>query len=325
MSGSDIRAWRAGIGGDAGSVAVVVGTFHILHPGNLAAVRLAKGKCDHVCVVLDPDDAMPAGGRPFTPLDVRTEMVSCLKDVDMVASFPRGDAPSRFAALHPYTLFSCEGQADGPLAKAAASLADRHARLPFLARCSTPEILSAIRDGRTPIKVPQAEKRQESRPDCGIRQPAKCSRPSDPPHVVVSVNGCFDVLHIGHIRFLAQARAMGDELVVLINNDISVRRYKGPDRPVFSLAFRTVALLALEPVSRVIPFAEDNPLEVLSALKPGIHVKGGSYEAGRAEDERKLVESWGGRLEFCALTEGHSTTGYLGKVAGVVGRKTGGT
>jgi D-beta-D-heptose 7-phosphate kinase/D-beta-D-heptose 1-phosphate adenosyltransferase len=134
------------------------------------------------------------------------------------------------------------------------------------------------------------------------------------PPVRVTVNGCFDILHIGHLRFLAAARAMGGALTVLINDDASVARYKGPTRPVFPEGFRSAALKALVSVDDVVMFAEDEPLAAIAAVKPDIHVKGGSFEPERVRHERELVARWGGRLVGTPLEEGFSTSSYIQKV-----------
>ena len=310
-------ARRKTTGQASGRLAVVAGTFDMLQPGNLTAIRRAKAECGRVCMVVEPDESAP--GRTLTPLSERAAFVSHLKDVDMVvpAASPAG-LKVALRKLRPYTWCHCPDLADGAAGLAAAKLASKKYAVPLLEGCSTAEILAAALAGRTPIHVPAA----------GItRRPARVKRGTlsverstfDVQHrksrgsCVVSVNGCFDVLHVGHARFLAQARAMGDELVVLVNDDESVRRYKGRGRPVFPLAFRIAALLALKSVDRVIAFGEDSPLRALSELRPAIHVKGGSFEPGRAEDERRLVESWGGRLKFCRMTEGFSTTALLKK------------
>ncbi|MEI6807814.1 MAG: adenylyltransferase/cytidyltransferase family protein [bacterium] len=301
----DLRIWRASIGGSADCVAVVCGTFHILQPGNLTALQLARQYAKHVCVVLEPDTARSrsSGSRPFISLSERAEMLSHLKDVDLVTSFSPHNAAAYLQILKPYTWFRCNKQTDGPLSRHASILADRKEAIPVLPACFTPDVLKAIRAGKTPICLPGSFRTGRHN---------VISKSTD--HTLVTVNGCFDVLHIGHLRFLAQARAMGDELMVLTNNDASVQRYKGTDRPVFPLRFRTAALLAMKSVSAVRSFSEDNPLRLISTLKPGIHVKGGSYEPGRVDDERRLLESWGGQIAFCPMVEGRSTSSYLHKL-----------
>jgi D-beta-D-heptose 7-phosphate kinase/D-beta-D-heptose 1-phosphate adenosyltransferase len=130
---------------------------------------------------------------------------------------------------------------------------------------------------------------------------------------VVFTNGVFDLLHRGHIDVLVAARAMGAALVVGVNDDASVRRLKGPERPVRAAADRAYVLAALEPVDAVVIFPEDTPLELIRVLRPDILVKGGDYTAdtivGRAD-----VESWGGRVAVVPLTVGHSTTSTIDRL-----------
>lgn len=127
------------------------------------------------------------------------------------------------------------------------------------------------------------------------------------PGLVVFTNGVFDLLHTGHIDLLMAARALGDSLIVGINTDESVRRLKGPSRPVRTEAERAYVLAALECVDAVTAFDEDTPLELVLAIRPDVLVKGGDYTpdtvVGRTE-----VESWGGRVHVVPLTAGHSTT-----------------
>lgn len=129
---------------------------------------------------------------------------------------------------------------------------------------------------------------------------------------VVTTNGCFDLLHVGHLAVLRQAKAQGDILVVLVNDDDSVRRLKGPSRPIVLAAERAELLAALELVDYVVLFAEDTPERALAAIKPDVHVKGGDY---RPEDlhEAAVVEENGGRIVIVDLVPGHSTSGMIGK------------
>lgn len=137
---------------------------------------------------------------------------------------------------------------------------------------------------------------------------------------VVFTNGCFDILHIGHVRYLQQARAMGDVLVVGVNSDDSVRTLKGPARPVVPEFERLEVLAGLECVDWVTLFAEDTPIELIEAIKPSIHVKGGDY---RVQDlpEAEVVERNGGRVVIVPYgstrTEGYSTSGLLERMAGI--------
>jgi rfaE bifunctional protein nucleotidyltransferase chain/domain len=133
--------------------------------------------------------------------------------------------------------------------------------------------------------------------------------------IVVATGGCFDILHAGHIACLEAARTMGDALVVLLNSDASVRRLKGPGRPVISAAERAGVLLALRCVDAVEIFDEDDPRAALDRLRPDVWVKGGDY-AGAPIPEAELVEGWGGRVALVPYLDGHSTTSILRRSAG---------
>lgn len=134
--------------------------------------------------------------------------------------------------------------------------------------------------------------------------------------VVVATGGCFDLLHAGHVRALAAARAMGDCLVVCLNSDDSVRRLKGEQRPIISQQDRLELLLALECVDAVEIFDEDTPEACLSGFRPDIWVKGGDYN-GAELPEAALVESWGGRCATVPYHPARSTTGLADALAKV--------
>lgn len=131
---------------------------------------------------------------------------------------------------------------------------------------------------------------------------------------IVTTNGVFDILHPAHFRFLAKARSMGDCLIVLVNNDVSVERFKGNRRPIFGAANRAYNLSCIESVNYVVIFNEDTPLSVLRLLRPDIHAKGGSFIPERIKQEQELIESWGGRLATFPLEKGYSTTSIINKI-----------
>ena len=129
---------------------------------------------------------------------------------------------------------------------------------------------------------------------------------------VVFTNGCFDVLHPGHLDLLQKARALGDALVVAINSDSSVRRLKGPNRPLFPANERGEILSALTAVDYVCTFDEDTPLEVILEIRPDILVKGADWANNIVGS--KEVEGWGGKVVALPLVEGQSTTGIIERV-----------
>jgi rfaE bifunctional protein nucleotidyltransferase chain/domain len=132
---------------------------------------------------------------------------------------------------------------------------------------------------------------------------------------VVFTNGVFDLLHPGHIDLLSAARSRGDALIVGINTDASVRRLKGPSRPVRNEAERAIVLAALEMVDCVVGFEQDTPLDLVLTLKPDVIVKGGDYSIETIVGARE-VEAWGGEAIVIPLTPGQSTTSIIEKLSG---------
>lgn len=132
---------------------------------------------------------------------------------------------------------------------------------------------------------------------------------------IVFTNGVFDILHRGHVTYLAQARALGGSLVVAINTDASVRLLgKGDDRPYNTEIDRAVVLAALGSVDCVTSFGERTPCALIERVRPDIYVKGGDYDIETLEETR-LVRSWGGTALALSLVDGYSTTATLGKMA----------
>lgn len=130
---------------------------------------------------------------------------------------------------------------------------------------------------------------------------------------IVFTNGCFDVLHVGHLRYLRQARELGDVLVVGLNTDAGVRRLKGNSRPVVPESDRAEMLSGLSCVDYVTVFDEPLPVETIAALRPHVHAKGGDY---RAEDlpEAECVHALGGEVVILPLVPGRSTTEMLTRI-----------
>ena len=134
------------------------------------------------------------------------------------------------------------------------------------------------------------------------------------PKPVVFTNGVFDVLHKGHVTYLAAARALGGSLVVALNTDASAKRLgKGPDRPLNNEQDRAAVIAALEAASLVTWFSEDTPLELVGELRPDVLVKGGDYDMSKL-NEAKLVESWGGKALALTFVDGYSTTALVKRI-----------
>jgi rfaE bifunctional protein nucleotidyltransferase chain/domain/rfaE bifunctional protein kinase chain/domain len=132
---------------------------------------------------------------------------------------------------------------------------------------------------------------------------------------IVFTNGCFDVLHFGHTSYLRQARALGDRLIVAVNSDASVRRLKGPSRPVNPEGDRAAIVAALECVDYVTVFEGDTPIPLLEAIRPDVYVKGGDYSPEMLE-ESGVVHSYGGEVRMVGYVPAHSTTELVDRIRG---------
>jgi len=133
---------------------------------------------------------------------------------------------------------------------------------------------------------------------------------------VVFTNGVFDILHRGHVSYLAQARALGASLVIGLNSDASARTLgKGPDRPLNAEADRACVLAALESVSLVTLFDESTPVELLKLVRPQLYVKGGDYDVETLEETR-WARSWGGEARALPFVDGYSTTALVRRIRG---------
>lgn len=137
---------------------------------------------------------------------------------------------------------------------------------------------------------------------------------ADLPRPLVFTNGVFDILHRGHVTYLAQARALGASLVVGVNDDESVRRLgKGPDRPINAVADRMAVLAALEAVALVVAFTEDTPLALILAARPDVLVKGGDWKPAAIVGASEVI-GWGGSVHSIAFEHERSTTATLARI-----------
>jgi rfaE bifunctional protein nucleotidyltransferase chain/domain len=130
--------------------------------------------------------------------------------------------------------------------------------------------------------------------------------------VIVTTNGVFDLLHVGHIKYLKEAKSLGDVLIIGVNSDSSVKDNKGSNRPINTLEDRLVVLSALELVDYIFSFDEKDPTDWLGKVKPDFHVKGGDYKLPLIEQD--VVEKNGGKIKLIPLVEGKSTTNLIKKL-----------
>lgn len=130
---------------------------------------------------------------------------------------------------------------------------------------------------------------------------------------MVFTNGCFDLIHKGHVTYLEKAKNLGDVLVVALNSDISVQRLKGPTRPINPLKDRLEVIAALESVDYVTWFGEDTPLNLIQLLRPKILVKGGDWKLDQVVGAEEVL-GWGGKVKLISFVPGRSTTGMIARV-----------
>ena len=130
---------------------------------------------------------------------------------------------------------------------------------------------------------------------------------------IVFTNGCFDILHAGHVRYLEKARSFGDCLVLGLNTDASVRGTKGPSRPINGELDRAEVVGALKAVDYVVLFGEKTAETIIAKVRPDVYVKGGDYTL-ETLPEAKIVQSYGGRVEFVQMVAGRSTTNVIKKI-----------
>ncbi len=157
------------------------------------------------------------------------------------------------------------------------------------------------------------EKRVEVGRVVSLEELIKLLNSEDGKGKVVFTNGCFDLLHLGHVRYLKEAKNLGDILIVGVNSDESVKKLKGEGRPILPEEARAEIISSLSFVDYVVIFAEETPEKLISLLKPDIHVKGGDYK-GKEIPERRIVESYGGKVVLVDLVEGYSTTSIIEKI-----------
>lgn len=127
---------------------------------------------------------------------------------------------------------------------------------------------------------------------------------------IVFTNGCFDILHRGHVAYLQSAKSMGDILIVGMNTDASVKRLKGEERPINTLEDRAYVLSALKSVDYVVPFDEDTPITLIQSIKPDVLVKGGDYTMDTIIGAKE-VHAYGGKVEIIPFVEGKSTSSII--------------
>lgn len=293
-------------------------TIDSRHLGDYRAARptAVKPNYQELCALLGEKPRVPGDDRVAhvlaleeTALEVTgAQVVAVSMDVDGTLIFERGVAPYRTYA-HPRPGSHASGAGDTFVSALTLALASGTGGQAAAEIAATASAVVLGQDRTTTCSAAALKEAfsysEKILPADRVAARAEYHRKSG--KIVVFTNGCFDILHRGHIAYLEKARALGDVLIVAVNSDDSVRRLKGPDRPVNSLEDRTHVLASLSCVDHVVAFAEDTPVDVIRAVQPDVFVKGGDYE-GKPVPEADVVRSLGGVVRILPYMENASTT-----------------
>jgi D-beta-D-heptose 7-phosphate kinase/D-beta-D-heptose 1-phosphate adenosyltransferase len=264
--------------------------------------------------VATADDARRAGERLLRDLDLETAYITL--DRDGIYVLERGGEGTAIRTAAPREVFDVTGAGDNVIAVLACALAGGvspvdAATLANIAGGIAVEHFGVVTVGWDEIAARLAGGDAKLLPPALLRRLLESARRSN--RKIVFTNGCFDILHPGHVDFLRRSRALGDLLVVGLNDDASVRRLKGEGRPVNDLRSRATVLGGLASVDYVVAFPEDTPAEILREVRPDVLVKGEDWK-DKGVVGREFVESYGGRVELLPLVPGHSTTSIVDRL-----------
>jgi D-beta-D-heptose 7-phosphate kinase/D-beta-D-heptose 1-phosphate adenosyltransferase len=236
-------------------------------------------------------------------------------DTEGALIFERGQPPYRtYARPHPHS--QAAGAGDTFVSALALALAAGAQTTTAAELASAAAAVVVAKDGTTPCDLQElrATVAHEHKVVADLAMlKARLATYREHGRRVVFTNGCFDILHRGHITYLSRAKALGDVLIVGLNDDESIRRLKGERRPINTLEDRAGVLAALSCVDHIVPFAEDTPAELIRLVRPDIFVKGGDYTR-ETLPEAALVEELGGQVEILAYLDNRSTTGIIERI-----------
>ena len=285
---------------------------HCMTPNRLEA-SMATGM-----TIAKPDDAFAAGEKLVRSLGMEAALITLDREG---MALVRSDGRRELASTRPRQVYDITGAGDMVLAVVGLCLAagadyDEAVALGNVAggleverigvaTLTRQEILRDLLDHHHPEAAKLLD-RESLFEEVRARRKAGQS--------IVFTNGCFDLLHVGHVRMLKRAATFGDFLIVGLNSDSSVRRLKGESRPIQNQADRAEVLAALECVDAVVVFEDDTPTDLIRTLRPEVLVKGGDYSLDQVVG-REIVEAYGGRIELAPMVQGRSTTGLVQRLA----------
>lgn len=275
---------------------------------NLAELEAVVGRCDSEAMLIEKADAIRAS------LDIEAILVT--RSEAGMTLIQSGETPQHFTASA-REVFDVTGAGDTVIAVMAGCLSAglsmreaahyaNHAAGVVVAKLGTASVSPA--ELQSAVSVPSVTTVQEMMSESELASALADLRSAG--KRVVMTNGCFDLIHPGHIRYLQQAAALGDVLVVAVNDDDSVRRLKGASRPLNTVGDRMAVLAALEAIDFVVPFTEDTPERVIEVLAPDVLVKGGDYTVEQIAGHESVLQR-GGEVRILDFFAGHSTTGLI--------------
>lgn len=290
-----------------------------LTPNRLEA-EIATG-----CKIIRPEDAFAAGRALCRDLDLEMAIVTLDRD-GMALVWPRENGPGagrsdQVFPTHARAVYDITGAGDMVLAMLGVALACGTTPAEAIELANVAAGLEVERIGvaviprheiRAALVAECTAGHAKVLPRCQIAAAVAAERAAG--HRIVLTNGCFDLLHVGHVTYLQEAAQWGDRLIVAVNSDSSVHRLKGPNRPVIGQQDRAAMLAALACVDYVVVFDEDTPCNLLGEIRPDVLVKGGTYTREQVVGH-EIVESYGGRVVVTGMVEGVSTTAIVRSVA----------
>jgi D-beta-D-heptose 7-phosphate kinase/D-beta-D-heptose 1-phosphate adenosyltransferase len=302
--------------GRATDVPVLVDPMRAEHYGHYHGATVLKPNRSETELVTGiqirrPGDAFRAGQRLCEELDLQMAIITM--DRDGMALVPREGTPQLFPTL-PRNVYDITGAGDMVLAMLGLCWANGMAPSTATQLSNVAGSLEVEHTGVTQISRDQIRAELLARARPGFEKLLSVERlqsfgrlQREKGKRVVFTNGCFDLLHVGHVSYLEEAAAMGDTLVVGLNSDSSVRSLKGPDRPVISEGDRAAMLAAMQCVDAVVIFDDATPHRLLHALRPDLLVKGGTYTTEEVVG-REVVQAYGGEVRVTNVVDGISTT-----------------
>jgi len=277
---------------------------------NLSEFEAVAGRCESSEAVVEQGRKLRQQLQMEAMLVTRGEAGMTLLD---------GDAPPFHQPTHTREVYDVTGAGDTVIATLAAGIAAGEARKDAVAVANLAAGIVVGKLGTATTSVAELYQaiHDPEETDFGVLNEDQLQQAINQAHArgekVIMTNGCFDLLHTGHVSYLAEARKLGDRLVVAVNSDESVRELKGEQRPINNLESRMTLLSVLESVDWVVPFVEETPERLYCKVLPDVIVKGGDYRPEEVAGGKCVIEH-GGAVEILLFVEGHSTTSIVEKI-----------